>query len=108
MYQRHFPRLCLLLILALCATATPRAEEEFLLPEEAFPVVAVAEGPNTLVLNWSVAEGYYLYRNKFKFRSLTEGIRTGEPRPPAGEKRQDEFFGEVEILRGAVAVGLPI
>jgi hypothetical protein len=45
MYQRHFPRLCLLLILALCATATPRAEEEFLLPEEAFPVVAVAEGP---------------------------------------------------------------
>lgn len=108
MYQRHFPRLCLLLILALCATATPRAEEEFLLPEEAFPVVAVAEGPNTLVLNWSVAEGYYLYRNKFKFRSLTEGIRTGEPRLPAGEKRQDEFFGEVEILRGAVVVGLPI
>ena len=108
MYQRHFPRLCLLLILALCATATPRAEEEFLLPEEAFPVVAVAEGPNTLVLNWSVAEGYYLYRNKFKFRSLTEGIRTGEPRLPAGQKRQDEFFGEVEILRGAVVVGLPI
>ncbi|MBK8638819.1 MAG: protein-disulfide reductase DsbD [Chromatiaceae bacterium] len=108
MYQRHFPRLCLLLILALCATAAPRAEEEFLLPEEAFPVVVVAEGPNTLVLNWSVAEGYYLYRNKFKFRSLTEGIRTGEPRLPAGEKRQDEFFGEVEILRGPVGVRLPI
>ncbi len=108
MYQRHFTRLCLLLILALCATAAPRAEEEFLLPEEAFPVVVVAEGPNTLVLNWSVAEGYYLYRNKFKFRSLTEGIRTGEPELPAGEKRHDEFFGEVEILRGSVGVKLPI
>ncbi|MBP7983830.1 MAG: protein-disulfide reductase DsbD [Chromatiaceae bacterium] len=108
MYQRHFPPLCLLLILALCASAAPLAEEEFLLPEQAFPVVAMAEGPNTLVLNWTVAEGYYLYRNKFKFRSLTEGIRTGEGRLPAGEKRHDEFFGEVEILRGPVAVRLPI
>lgn len=108
MYHRHLPHLCLILILALVASAAPRAEEEFLLPEQAFPVVAVAEGPDTLVLNWTVAEGYYLYRNKFKFRSLTEGIRTGEPELPAGEKRHDEFFGEVEILRGSVGVKLPI
>ncbi len=108
MYHPRLSNLFILLILALCASSAPRGEEEFLLPEQAFPMVAVAEGPKTLVLNWTVAEGYYLYRNKFKFRSLTEDIRIGEPRLPAGEKRHDEFFGEVEILRGKVAVSLPI
>lgn len=108
MHHRLRPYLLIHLILAFCVNSLARAEEDFLLPEQAFPVVAKAEGPKDLVLNWSVAEGYYLYRNKFKFRSLTEDIRIGEPRLPAGEKRHDEFFGEVEILRGQVAVSLPI
>lgn len=108
MHHRLRPYLFIHLILIFCVSSLARAEEDFLLPEQAFPVVAKAEGPKDLVLNWSVAEGYYLYRNKFKFRSLTEDIRIGEPRLPAGEKRHDEFFGEVEILRGQVAVRIPI
>jgi thiol:disulfide interchange protein DsbD len=61
-----------------------------------------------VVLNWEVADGYYLYLNKFKFRSLTEGMAAGEPELPKGETRHDEFFGEVRIARGLVEVWLPL
>lgn len=111
--MHRFPRLnpsltTLLLLLALLAGGPAWAEEEFLPPEQAFPLVAEAEGPGQVVLNWSVAEGYYLYRNKFRFRGLTAGIRLGEADIPPGESRHDEFFGEVKIVRGAIEVWLPI
>ena len=100
-------RLFLFLLLILPA-AVPAAQEEFLPPEQAFALVAEAEGPETVVLNWKVAEGYYLYRNKLKFKSLTEGIQTLEPDLPSGQTRQDEFFGQVSILRNEVEVWLPL
>ena len=103
------PSLTGLLLLLISLAGSPAwAEEEFLTPEQAFPLVAEAEGPDQVVLNWSVAAGYYLYRNKFRFRSLTTGIRPGEADIPPGESRHDEFFGEVKILRGAIEVWLPI
>ena len=102
------PSLTGLLLLASLVGSPAWAEEEFLPPEQAFPLVAEAEGPDQVVLNWSVAEGYYLYRNKFRFRSLSDGIRPGEADIPPGESRHDEFFGEVKILRGAIEVWLPI
>lgn len=103
------PSLTGLLLLLISLAGSPAwAEEEFLTPEQAFPLVAEAAGPDQVVLNWSVAAGYYLYRNKFRFRSLTTGIRPGEADIPPGESRHDEFFGEVKILRGAIEVWLPI
>lgn len=108
-FQRFFSGLPALLLLLSALPGSPAwAEEEFLPPEQAFPLVAEAEGPNQVVINWSVAEGYYLYRNKFRFRSLTAGIRPGEADIPPGESRHDEFFGEVKILRGAIEVWLPL
>lgn len=97
-----------ILLLALLTSVPSWAEEEFLPPEQAFPLAAEAEGPGQVVLNWSVAPGYYLYRDKFRFRSLTEGIRTGQADIPAGDSRHDEFFGEVKILRGEVEIWLPV
>ena len=108
-FQRFFSGLpAIFLFLSVLAGSPAWAEEEFLPPEQAFPLVAEAEGPNQVVINWSVAEGYYLYRNKFRFRSLTAGIRPGEADIPPGESRHDEFFGEVKILRGAIEVWLPL
>jgi thiol:disulfide interchange protein DsbD len=108
MYLRRLLIVCLSLAMALIFGAASRAAEEFLPPEQAFPVVAEAEGPEMVVLNWEVADGYYLYLNKFKFRSLTEGMAAGEPELPTGETRHDEFFGEVRIARGLVEVWLPL
>lgn len=84
------------------------AEEEFLLPDQAFRVSGTALDPETLQVSWDIADGYYMYRSKFRFRSDTAGIEVGNPKMPAAETRQDEFFGEVEVYRGRVDIRLPV
>jgi len=95
--------------LLLCLLALPLwAQEEPLPPEEAFPARLYAVTPDTLQLKFEVADGYYLYRDKFAFQALTPGLALGEPRIPRGKVKEDEFFGKVETLRHEVLIDLPI
>ena len=45
-----------------------------------------------LLLSWDIANGYYLYRHKFKFVSLTPGIKVGEQSFPASHTKHDATF----------------
>ncbi|MGX2041160.1 protein-disulfide reductase DsbD [Methylocaldum sp. MU1018] len=81
--------------------------EELLPPEQAFRASAKIDG-DAAVVGFDIADGYYLYRQKFKFASKTSGIDLGEPAFPKGEIKQDEFFGEMEIYRGHVDIRLPL
>jgi thiol:disulfide interchange protein DsbD len=92
----------------LIAVAAPRAEDDFLLPDQAFRISGAADGTDAVQVSWDVEDDYYLYRSKFKFRSKTAGIEPGSPEIPAGETREDEFFGKVQILRGRVDLKLPV
>jgi thiol:disulfide interchange protein DsbD len=107
----HFNRLLtapLVLLLALFVADAPRAEDDFLLPDQAFRISGAAQGLDLVTVSWDVEDGYYLYRSKFRFRSETPGVEPGNPDIPLGETRNDEFFGEVQILRDRVDVSLPI
>jgi len=75
-------------------------DSEDLLPaDQAFQFTSKVEKADRLVLSWNIANGYYLYRNKFKFVSLTPGIKVGEQIFPPGHTKHDNFFGEVEVFR---------
>ena len=50
-------------LLALLVPLAASAEEELLPPEEAFRFELEAAGPETLRATWTIAEGYYLYRD---------------------------------------------
>jgi len=80
--------------------------EEFLDPEIAFKFSARALDANTLEARWQIADGYYMYRDKFKF--AVAGATLGEPQLPAGKVKQDENFGKVETYRKDVRIALPI
>jgi len=108
MYPSRRLNALLPLLLLLATATTPRAEEEFLLPEQAFPASGKALDEKTLLVTWDIADGYYLYRSKLKFRSKTAGIDTGTPKMQEGEIREDDFFGAVEIYHGRVDVEVPI
>ncbi|HHB12092.1 MAG TPA: protein-disulfide reductase DsbD, partial [Chromatiales bacterium] len=85
------------------------SEDEFLPPDEAFRFVAGMKDPQTALLEWEVADGYYLYRDKFRFRAEPAGsVTLGEPRLPAGQTKHDEFFGEVTILKHRVRAEIPV
>ncbi len=81
--------------------------KDLLPPEKAFVLTARVESANEAVLAWDIAPGYYLYRGKFKFVSETQGFALGAARFPAGEKKHDETFGEMEIYRGHIEIPLP-
>jgi thiol:disulfide interchange protein DsbD len=97
------------LAFALCAAlgAANAAEDELLHPDEAYVLDASVDG-ETLIAQWTIAPGYYLYRNKFTFESAEPGITLGTVDYPAGKIKEDEFFGRMEIYRGLLTIRIPL
>ena len=98
-------RLILLLLALLPALAG--AQAPLLKPDQAFAISSRTEG-NNIIVRWDIAEGYYLYRSKFRFDTETPGVTLGPADLPPGEIKQDPFFGELEIYRGAVEAVVPV
>jgi len=82
--------------------------DEFLPPEQAFRFSATASGPSQVVLNWIIAPGYYLYRDRLKFASNSPTIAVGKPELPAGDSHTDEFFGTQVVYHNELNVPLPV
>jgi thiol:disulfide interchange protein DsbD len=80
--------------------------DEFHDPEVAFKFSARALDADTLEARWQIADGYYMYRDKFRFE--VDGAALGAPRLPAGKVKEDENFGKVEIYRKEVRIALPV
>jgi len=81
-------------------------EPNLLEPERAFSFSVRPLDPATVEARFAIANGYYLYRDKLRF-SVTPGGAAPATLPP-GKPKHDEFFGDVEIYRGMVAVRLPL
>ena len=96
-------------VAAAAALHAPLAHsEEFLDPEVAFKFAARAIDAGTLELNIRIADGYYLYREKFRFSADPATLKIGAPELPKGKEKVDEFFGKVETYRGDLKIRLPI
>lgn len=96
------------LVFGISTTARGIDPEHLLEPDEAFRFSAELKDQDKLLLTWDTADGYYLYRQKFKFVSRSQDIKTGEPVFPAGQNKQDKHFGSVEIYRKHLEVELPM
>ena len=83
--------------------------DEFLDPDVAFVLNAVAVGRDTIEARWDIAQGYYLYRDKFRFRS-SEGSNAalGAAGFPKGKIKDDEYFGPMEVYYDSVAALVPV
>ncbi len=97
-------RFLLLSVLSLLAVAAPA--EEPLSPERAFKFSARVLDPQTLLVRYDIAPGYYMYREKFRFEAPP--IQLGAAELPPGKLKDDEFFGKVETYRERVEIKLPL
>ncbi|MEO1766635.1 protein-disulfide reductase DsbD [Thiobacter aerophilum] len=102
--MRFFAALALLVSLV----ANAAEDGELLEPEKAFAFSARALDAATLEIRYRIAEGYYLYRDKFRFEVEPKSIALGTPQLPPGKVKQDEFFGRVETYRGTLTFKLPL
>ena len=94
-----------LFLLFFAVTAVVRAEEP-LDPQLAFRFSARALDAKTIEARWQITDGYYMYRDKFKF--VLEGGNLGAPILPPGKIKEDENFGKVETYRKEVKILLPV
>ena len=106
--------LLFLLCLAVAAPALAQLKlggsaDNLLEPEKAFRFSARALDASTVQVAFAIAEGYYMYRERFKFAlEDSAGARLGTPDLPHGARHKDEFFGEVETYRKHVRIRVPV
>jgi len=85
------------------------SEDEVLEPDQAFQFSMDVADPNTLMAYWLIAPDHYMYRGKITF-DLAEGqtLQLGQVDLPAGEKKHDEFFGDIEVYHDRVEARIPV
>ena len=104
----------LLLFLALAAPAAAQLKlrggaDNLLEPEKAFRFSARALDASSVEVNFAIADGYYMYRERFKFTADgNPAVRLGAPEFPRGIPHKDEFFGETQVYRQNVRIRLPV
>ena len=86
--------------------ALAASPQDLLEPEQAFRFSARALDGNALEVQFAIAEGYYLYRERFKFAA--GNARLGRPEFPTGERKRDQFFGDTETYRKQVRIRVPV
>lgn len=96
----------------LCAAAVAQplgglGSPNLLDPQDAFRLRAVALDAKSALIEFRIAEGYYLYRDRFRFET-PDGRVIAEAELPRGKAKQDPFFGRTEIYRDRVTIRVPL
>jgi thiol:disulfide interchange protein DsbD len=89
------------------APAAWAADDDFLEPDQAFKFSARMLDPNTIAITYEIADGYYMYRERFKFTA--SGATLGAPQLPPGKIKYDETFQkDVETYRKLLTITVPV
>ena len=109
---RRVGRLVIVALAWACALPAlqPARSADFLDPEDAFKFsAAVDHGGKTVEARFSIADGYYLYQERFGFIVMSDGVQLGTPQYPPGKIKLDKTFNrELVTYRGDVVVRLPV
>jgi thiol:disulfide interchange protein DsbD len=85
-----------------------RAADDFLDPAVAFKFSAT-ETPGEVQVTYKIADGYYMYRERFAFATRNGTATIGEPQLPAGHVKFDETFNKnVETYRNELTIRIPV
>ncbi|MDB5794673.1 MAG: protein-disulfide reductase [Noviherbaspirillum sp.] len=84
-----------------------QSADDYLEPEAAFRFSAKMLDPKTIEIRYDIADGYYMYRERFAFKA--DGATLGEPLIPPGKiKFDDTFQKDVETYRDAITIKVPV
>jgi thioredoxin:protein disulfide reductase len=59
-------------------------------------------------LDWVIADGYYLYRARIRVATESRSVQLGTTRFPAGQVKNDEYFGRQEIYHHELSATVPV
>ncbi len=92
-------KLVLLLCMLVCGSALALEPGDLLDPDKAFRFSARAMDESTIEVSYRIADGYYLYKDRFAFEVQPATASLGAAQFPAGLAHEDKFFGRQEIYR---------
>ena len=105
--RRLLPALFLLLTLASTLLAGPARADDFLDPEQAFKIDVQLTGDREFQVNFTIAPGYYMYRDQFKLDATD--AKFGDIAWPTPKRKFDETFQkEVETYRDRLSIKVPV
>jgi thiol:disulfide interchange protein DsbD len=81
------------------------SSDDFLPPEKAFRLSASADA-GRVRLDWIIAPGYYLYRDRIKIAD--DSAQIGAPQFPPGQIKSDEYFGQQVVYHDELIATLPV
>ncbi len=94
---------------SLLTKKSPVAEEEFVDPEKAFKLRVKTTSDGKVIATWDIKKGYYLYKNKFKFDTVSEDkTEVGAINYPKAKQKSDEFLGDYEVYDKQVSIEVPL
>jgi thioredoxin:protein disulfide reductase len=98
-----------LIVLLLCAGGgAARAADDFLDPAVAFKFSAT-EQPGEVLVHYKIADGYYMYRERFAFATRNGSATIGDPQIPPGHVKFDPTFNKnVETYRNDLTIRIPV
>ena len=80
---------------------------ELLDPDKAFRISARALDAKSVEVEFKIANGYYLYRNRFSF-ATESGEPLADVEIPRGKIKEDRFFGKTETFRDLVRIRVTV
>jgi thioredoxin:protein disulfide reductase len=84
------------------------ADADPLPPEQAYRVEANLLDEQTIEVRFTIAPGYYLYRNKLAFALNPEKDGLDPAKLPEGQNHEDKYFGKQQIYRDALRLTIPL
>ena len=98
---------CCLLPL-LFGAAPAHADDDFLPPDQAFAFSA-SEEPGVVDVHFKIADGYYMYRERFAFATRNGTATLGDAQIPPGHVKFDPTFNKnVETYRKEITIRVPV
>jgi thiol:disulfide interchange protein DsbD len=99
-------------LLAGTVQAAPGQISEPLDPDRAFRpdarlVAGDSSGRHGIDIEYRIAPGYYLYRDRLRFEVVPPTLLVGAPEFPPGTEVDDPFLGKSVIFRDSLVVHLP-
>ncbi|MBU1312084.1 MAG: protein-disulfide reductase DsbD [Gammaproteobacteria bacterium] len=82
-----------------------KPNDQFLPVEQAF-VFDFVQRDNELVVSWTIADGYYLYKDKIKLGGIA--VSFSHPSYPASMTIEDEFFGVTDVYFHQLTLRIPL
>lgn len=102
-------RWMLLLVCLVCQYAAAQTAPLSPLPvDQAFPLKVWAPDPKTVIVEWDIQPGYYLYKDRIYITPADNRVRLGSPQFPQSQEHSSPILGKFAAFEGLTQVKIPL